>query len=108
MTFCAYIFRCTSPPAFQCLFPPNLRFCRTQDAYLFFILALGCGKVGGDAFFKILTLIGVDTQPSHECIWRNVPIFKINDDCLALLRKMELPRRPQHHYVDEVRRAARR
>lgn len=67
----------------------------------FFTLALGCGKVGGDAFFKILILIGVDTQPSHECIWRNVPIFKINDDCLALLRKMELPCRPQPHYVDE-------
>lgn len=49
--------------------------------YHFFVLAVGCGQVGGDAFFEIPTLIGVDTQPSHECIWRNVPIFKINDDC---------------------------
>lgn len=35
-----------------------------------------------------------------------MPIFKINDDCLALLRKMELPRRPQHHYIDEAHRVA--
>ena len=74
-------------------------------SFFFLIVALGCGKGGGDAFFKILTLIGVDTQPSHECIWRNVPIFKINDDGWMLLRKMELPRQPQHHYVDEARGA---
>ena len=48
--------------------------------FFFFTVVLGCGKGGGDAFFKILTLIGVDTQPSHECICGNVPIFKINDD----------------------------
>lgn len=75
--------------------------------FFWFILALGCGTVGcGDAFFKILILIGVDTQPSHECIWRNAPIFKINDDCLVLLRKMELPRQPQHHDIDEAHSVA--
>lgn len=53
-------------------------------------------------FFKIPTLIKADTQPSHECIWRNVPIFKTNDDCLALLRKMELPLGPRQSCVDEA------
>lgn len=86
MKFWAYIFGYISLHAFQCLFSPNLCFYRTLQPYIFFILALECGEVGGDAFFKIPTLIGVDTPPSHECIWRNVPIFKINDDCLVPLR----------------------
>ena len=104
MKFWAYIFGYISPHAFQCLFHPNLCLHRTHHPiFFFFIVALGCGKGGGDAFFKILTLIGVDTQPSHECIWRNVPIFKINDDVWVLLRKMELPCQPQHYYVDEAR-----
>lgn len=58
--------------------------------------------MGGEAFFKIPALIKADTQPSHECIWRNVPILKTNDDCLALLRKMELPRGPWQPCGDEA------
>lgn len=71
-----------------------------------FCITLGCGEVGGEAFFKIPALIKADTQPSHECIWRNVPILKTNDDCLALLRKMELPRGPWKPCRDEAESVA--
>lgn len=84
---------------------PNPSFYRAPPPHIFpflFTLLWGVGKWVGEASFKIPTLIKADTQPSHECIWRNVPIFKTNDDCLALLRKMDLPRGPRQPCVDEA------
>ena len=76
---------------------PESLFLENTSSPSLFHISFRRWEAGGGAFFKIPTLIGVDTQPPHECIWRNVPIFKTNDDCLAPLRKMGLPGRPQHH-----------
>lgn len=80
---------------------PSLCFRRTHPLHLLSLLASGCGKGGGffliESFFQIPTLIGVDAQPPHECTGRKAPISKMNDDCVALLRKMGLLGRPQHH-----------
>lgn len=109
MKFWAYSFGSVLSHAFQCLCSSNLFFYRTHHPCIcvhmcMFCITLECGEVGREVFFKIPALIEADTLPSHECIWRNVPIFKTNDDCLALLRKMRLPCQSQQHCVFEAHR----
>lgn len=44
----------------------------------------------GEDSFVILVLKGLEIQWSHKCAVRQVPICKIDDDCLSILRKRAL------------------